>query len=452
MGSQQILRNGARALWISFQNPPISLLSQTEWLDGDQYWQAFVEKHHFYHNHLASAVEDPESKEYDAKQKADLQKRWETFDGRGTTRQNNKLLYQRPSFEYYDVMRGPLIEHMMFYLSKTGGDSRMFPETMPVQWYAEIYDIRFKIYNVLQRRKRLEHETSMARAVHHDFHPSDLEHDGEAFFSKLIAKESALTELTVGRLMGNYILFSDAYIPVQTGAAFYRALQADGGKGTFYSLGSDVHCLFYKPAGESLAMPDPKDCFHSLADHAGMTGRRFEVGYGAAFEAFTEVLESRKAGLGGNWFTAPGESSKDAFMRRLKRSDPAFGIFEVYGAEHAERWSGAKALTLEAAMGEMPEIERKYALECEEYANVQFGISEEFSATAKLEQEQLAKLADVGSLQSQLDNGSLVAIEGADKVTNADALSASVEAFESGRDKAVDAVMATKLPALDKKK
>merc|ERR1712194_317708 len=422
--SQQILRNGARALWISFQNPPISLLSQTEWLDGDQYWQAFVEKHHFYHNHLASAVEDPESKEYDAKQKADLQKRWETFDGRGTTRQNNKLLYQRPSFEYYDVMRGPLIEHMMFYLSKTGGDSRMFPETMPVQWYAEIYDIRFKVYNVLQRRKRLQHESTMAREVHHDFRPSDLEHDGEAFFSKLIAKESAVTELTVGRLMGNYVLFSDAYIPVQTGAAFYRALQADGGKGTFYSLGSDVHCLFYKPAGESLAMPDPNECFHSLADHAGMTGRRFEVGYGAAFEAFTEVLESRKAGLGGNWFTAPGESSKDAFMRRLKRSDGAFGIFEVYAAEHAERWAGAKALTLEAAMGEMSEIERKYALECEEYASV----------------------------QSQLDNGSLVAIEGADKVANADALSESVEAFESGRDKAVDAVMATKLPALDKKR
>merc|ERR1712194_747537 len=79
---------------------------------------------------------------------------------------------------------------------------------------------------------------------------------------------------------------------------------------------------------------------------------------------------------------APGESSKDAFMRRLKRSDPAFGIFEVYAAEHAERWAGAKALTLEAAMGEMSEIERKYALECEEYANVQFGISEEFSTTA----------------------------------------------------------------------
>ena len=29
--SEQILRNGARALWISFQNPPVSLLSQSEW-------------------------------------------------------------------------------------------------------------------------------------------------------------------------------------------------------------------------------------------------------------------------------------------------------------------------------------------------------------------------------------------------------------------------------------
>lgn len=111
--SQHILRNGARALWISFQSPPINMLSQSEWLDSDQYWQAFVEKHHFYHNHIASAVEDPESKEYDAKQKADLLKKWEAFDGRGTVRQNNKLLYQRPSYEYYDLYRGTLIEHMI---------------------------------------------------------------------------------------------------------------------------------------------------------------------------------------------------------------------------------------------------------------------------------------------------------------------------------------------------
>lgn len=291
----------------------------------------------------------------------------------------------------------------------------------------------------------------MAREMHHDFHPHDLEHDGEAFFSKLIAKETALTELTVGRLMGNYIFFSDGYVPVQTGTAFYRAIQMDGGKGTFYSLGSDVHCLFYKPA-EALSMPDPKECFYALADHTSMTGRRFEVGYAAAFEAFTEVLESRKEGLGGAWFTAPGETSKDAFMRRLKRADPAYDIYEAYAAEHTERWAGAKALSMAEAMAEMPEIERKYNLECAEYDSVIFGVSDEFAAAAKLEQEQLAKLADVGGLQPQLDNGTYVAIADGSKVAEADALTQSLEAFEANRDKAVDAVMATKLPALDKKK
>merc|ERR1740121_3336444 len=226
----------------------------------------------------------------------------------------------------------------------------------------------------------------MAREMHHDFHPSDLDHDGEAFFSKLIAKETALTELTVGRLMGNFIFFSDDYVPVQTGTAFYRAIQMDGGKGTFFSLGSDVHCLFYKPA-EALSMPDPKECFYALADHTSMTGRRFEVGYAAAFEAFTEVLESRKEGLGGSWLNAPGDSSMDAFMRRLKTSDPAYAIYEAYAAEHAERWANATTLTVDQALKEIPEIERKYALECAEYDTVLFGVSEELAASAKLEQE-----------------------------------------------------------------
>eukprot|EP00413_Alexandrium_margalefii_P030201 CAMPEP_0204561530 /NCGR_PEP_ID=MMETSP0661-20131031/33233_1 /ASSEMBLY_ACC=CAM_ASM_000606 /TAXON_ID=109239 /ORGANISM="Alexandrium margalefi, Strain AMGDE01CS-322" /LENGTH=569 /DNA_ID=CAMNT_0051568947 /DNA_START=65 /DNA_END=1774 /DNA_ORIENTATION=- len=448
--SEDILRNGARALWISFQNPSISLLSQSEWLDTDQYWQAFVEKHHFYHNHLCSAVEDPESKEYDAKQKAELKLKWEKFDGRGTTRQNNKLLYQRPSFEYYDLFRGPLVEHMIFYLSKTGGDARMFPETMPVQWYAEIYSLRFKIYNVLQRRKSKEHMSTLAREMHHDFHPHDLEHDGEAHFAKLIARESAVTELMAGRLMGNYILFSDDYVPVQTGMAMYRALQMDGGKGTFYCLGSDVHCLFYKPA-EALATPDPTECFHALADHAAMTGRRFEVGYAAAMEAFCEVLESRKEGLGGCWFAAPGEPSRDAFMRRLKRSDPAYAIYEAYAAEHAERWEGAKALSMDEALAEMPEIERKYKLECQEYDNVLLGVSDELAGAAKLEQEQLAKLADGEKLQAQLDTGAFVAVEAGVQVKDAAAVARSVHEFDSQREKAVDSIMNLKV-ALGAKK
>eukprot|EP00747_Dinoflagellata_sp_TGD_P163701 gnl/TRDRNA2_/TRDRNA2_182667_c0_seq1.p1 gnl/TRDRNA2_/TRDRNA2_182667_c0~~gnl/TRDRNA2_/TRDRNA2_182667_c0_seq1.p1 ORF type:complete len:572 (+),score=167.87 gnl/TRDRNA2_/TRDRNA2_182667_c0_seq1:82-1797(+) len=450
--SETIVKNGARALYISFNNPPISLVSQSEWLDTDQYWQAFVEKHQFYHEHILSAVEDPESKEYDAKNKADLQSRWEKFDGKGTTRQNNKLLYQRPSYEYYDLYRGPLVEHMIFYLTKTGGDARFFPQNMPVQWFAEIYDLRFKIYNVLQRRLRAEHEKTLARTAHHDFHPHDLEHEGDGHFAKLIAREVASTELLTGRLMGNFVLFSDAYIPVQTGTAFYRALQTDDGKGTFYTLGSDVHCLFYKPAGEALTTPDPTESFHALADHAAMTGRRFQVGYAAAMEAFCEVLETRKEGLGGCWLAAPGESTKDAFMRRLKKSDPAYAIYEAYAEEHGERWTSAKALSIGEALKEMPEIERKYLLECEEYDNVMFALSDEFATVAKADAEQVAKLQEAGKLQAQLDSGALVAIEGTAKVTSAEELSKAISEFEDSSAKAVDAIMATKLPALEKKK
>merc|ERR1712050_189885 len=200
-------------------------------------------------------------------------------------------------------------------------------------------------------------------------------------------------------------------------------------------------------------MPDPVECFESLADHVSMTGRRFEVGYAAAMEGFTEVLESRKAGLGGSWFTVPGESSRDAFMRRLKRSDPAYAIYEAYAAEHAERWAGAKALTVDQALAEIPEIERKYALECAEYDTVLFGVSEELSAAAKVEHETAAKLADVGKLQAMLDSGSMVAVaEGGKIISDADVVASSVEGFDAQREKGVDAIMATKLPALDKKK
>jgi len=444
--SEAIWRNGARALWISFHNPPISQVTQSEWLDTDQYWQAFVEKHHFYHNHLCSAVEDPESKEWDQKQTDELKSRWSVFDGKGTTRLNNKLLYQRPSFEYYDLYRGPLVEHMIFYLSKTGGDARFFPENMPVQWFAEIYNIRFNLYSILGRRKQTSSEKSLARVTTMDFHPEDLDGGGDAYWANLIATEKANTELAAARLMGNFILFSDGYIPVQSGHALYAALQSDGGKGTFHSLGSDVHCLFYKPAG-GVTTPDPVDCFNSLADYATMTGRRFEPAYAEASVNFCQVLESRKAGLGGQWLTAPGESTKDAFMRRLKTDDPSHHIFEAYAEEWEQRWAEAKALSMDEALAEIPEIERKYQLECAEYQNVLYGLSEELSAASKLEQEQLTKLAETGNLQASLDSGALVAVAAGEVVTDAAAVSASLEAFEADRDKAVEVILATKSAA-----
>merc|ERR1712179_322377 len=191
-------------------------------------------------------------------------------------------------------------------------------------------------------------------------------------------------------------------------------------------------------------MPGPKECLHALSDHAAMSGVRFQVGYAAALEAFTDVLESRKEGLGGRWFRAPGESTADAFMRRLKRSDPAFAIFQAYAEEHAERWAEAKTMTVAEAIAEMPEIERKYKLECAEYDNVVFGISEEFSAASKLEQEKIAKLADGGELQALLDNGTYAVVQDGVLLKDAAAVSGCIGEFEAQRDKAVDSIMATK--------
>lgn len=53
-------------------------------------------------------------------------------------------------------------------------------------------------------------------------------------------------------------------------------------------------------------------------------------------------------------------------MRRLKKSDPAYDIYATYAEEHTERWAAAKSLSMDEALAQMPEIERKYKLECEE--------------------------------------------------------------------------------------
>merc|ERR1712154_56967 len=99
----------------------------------------------------------------------------------------------------------------------------------------------------------------------------------------------------------------------------------------------------------------------------------------------------------------------------------------------------------------MPEIERKYKLECTEYDNVIYGISDEFGAASKLESEKIAKLAEGGELQAVLDNATYVAVEGGALVKKAADVAGSIEHFEAHRDKAVDTIMATKT-SLDRKR
>lgn len=82
----------------------------------------------------------------------------------------------------------------MFYLVKTGGDARMFPELLPHKWFNDIYNIKWKLLEVLQYRRRQTQMATLARELDHEFMPHDLQHGGEAYYSKLIAKENTNME------------------------------------------------------------------------------------------------------------------------------------------------------------------------------------------------------------------------------------------------------------------
>ena len=366
--SEEIVRNGARALYISFHNPPISHLTQTEWLDTDQYWQAFVEKHMYYSNYLNTLTEDPESKEYDQAVEADAMRKWNTWDSRNVVKYNNKLLYQRPSYEYYDLHRAPLIEHMIFYLTKTGGDARMFPELLPHQWMCEIYATRFEVIDVLQRRRRAMQEKTLARELPLEFTPHDLDHEGESYYEQWIQRENDITQMTVGRLMGNYIFLSE-HTPIQTEAGLVRVL-AEGQEGKFYTFGDDVNAVFFKPIAPEAAEVDPLGAFNTWSDHLRMTGRKMNPGYSQILTVFHRTLGSRKEGMSGRWFSAPGESQADAYIRRLKADDPARQIFVDYVAELKERLANAKEIPADKVLSVVKDKEMKYRLECDEYENL----------------------------------------------------------------------------------
>jgi hypothetical protein len=366
--SEEIVRNGARALYISFHNPPISNLTQTEWLDTDQYWQAFVEKHMYYSNYLNTLTEDPESKEYDQAVEADALRKWTTWDSRNVVKYNNKLLYQRPSYEYYDLYRAPLIEHMLFYLTKTGGDARMFPELLPHQWMCEIYANRFEVMDVLQRRRRALQEKTLSRELPLEFTPHDLDHEGEQYYEQWIQRENDITQLTVGRLMGNYIFLSEA-TPVQTEAALVRVL-AENEAGKFYSLGEDVNAVFFKPDAAAADEVDPLNAFNAWADHLRMTGRKMNPGYSQILTVFHRTLAGRKEGLNGRWFAAPGETQAEVFIRRLRADDPTRQIFADYVTELNERWTNAKEIPADKVLETVKAKEARYRLESEEYESL----------------------------------------------------------------------------------
>merc|ERR1711924_258027 len=165
--------------------------------------------------------------------------------------------------------------------------------------------------------------------------------------------------------------------------------------------------------------------------------------YSSALESFCDVLETRKEGLEGNWFAAPGESTSEAFMRRLKKSDPGYAIFEVYAEEHKELWANATQVPMDKVLEEMPEVERKDRLECQLYDSVLFGLNDEFSGASKIEQEKMTKLAEAGELDGLPESGGMIT-DG--EAMSGSALIEAVEGFEEQKDRNAETVMAAKAP------
>ena len=168
--------------------------------------------------------------------------------------------------------------------------------------------------------------------------------------------------------MGNYIYLSDA-TPIQTEAGLVRIL-AEGQDGKFFSLGEDVNAVFFKPSVPETIEVDPLGAFHTWSDHLRMTGRKMNPGYSQMLTVFHRTLGSRKEGLNGRWFAAPGESQADAYLRRLKADDPARHIFVDYVAELKGRWSTATEVPADKVLEVVKGKEVKYRMECEEYENL----------------------------------------------------------------------------------
>ncbi|KEP66652.1 UNVERIFIED_CONTAM: hypothetical protein HHA_268830 [Hammondia hammondi] len=340
--SEEMLSNGARALWVSCSNPPVWKVNTNEWLDSDQYWQAFVEKHHFYSQYQPGVVDPEAPQEVEAFKQA-----WHSRMGKFNDRSDTPMLYaymnELPSWEYYDLHRSAFLEHMTYFLVRTGGDFRFFPEMPPWQWLAHMENLRFKLLSVAQSRRSQLQLANLERERALDFLPVDVEHHGEEYTQKFLQYETELFQACAARLMGHFMFLCDPFIPVQSAEALSAVARVDNGKGRLFSLGDDVNALFYLPEQQRRDVERPTQAVQTLLGHLEATGRPFNPCYSELLHVHAEVLEER----GEHWLTAPGECVSQAFLRRLRTDDPAYEVYCSYFKEMYERFAGAKEVSME---------------------------------------------------------------------------------------------------------
>lgn len=405
----QIVADGSKALWISQNNPPAWKVDTNEWLESDQYWQAFVEKHAMFSQ--SGDAPDPEAPAVVEANKAKWNSNMYKFNERTDTPMLYDYMDHLPAWEYYDINRKQFFEHMSYFLLRTGDDFRHFPDLPPWHWLTHMEELRFKEFAVMQRRKAKRQLEKVARFEPDDFGTGE-DHSGEEEHQAMVAQEKHATELTLAKLMGNFAFLCDPLIPVQSKFQLQYILSKDDyaahKKTQVLSLGDDVNALFVLPHNASVEAPlaSPLECFHTIMEHYRLMGMRFNPSFATRFETQAEIMQQR----GPNWLKLKHETIMEAFLRRLRHDDPLKGEFEEYASQLRERIANATVVPVKEWEGAIAKIEEQ-------------ALSEEF-AIRQMEDAKAAKNAEAVralDVQKLMDDGQLLVVDPVTKAVVTDA-------------------------------
>ncbi|BAM41547.1 conserved hypothetical protein [Theileria orientalis strain Shintoku] len=362
--ADKIISDGIKALWISQHNPPTWKVDTNEWLESDQYWQAFVEKHAMYSQ--SGTSNDPESpSEIEA-----VKNKWNLnmfkFNERTDTPMLYDYMHHNPSWEYYDINRKQFFEHMEYFLLRTGEDFRNFPDVPKWKWLTHIEDMRFKQFTVEMSRKHKKQIEKLSRYEKTDLGPEEHESEEEVNMQLLLGEKND-TEKVLARLLGGYGFLVDPLVPIQNLFQLSYVLSKDNysahKKTKVYSLGDDVPYLYVLPHGDGVSEvadrvtstdgaseavtttarassvdKGPMYSLYSLMDYLNLSNVKVNPSYATRLQLKCQVMHER----GPNWLKLQNENTGEAFLRRLRYDEPLKPMFEEYLKELKEKLRNAK--------------------------------------------------------------------------------------------------------------
>eukprot|EP00916_Digyalum_oweni_P015323 GHVL01025065.1.p1 GENE.GHVL01025065.1~~GHVL01025065.1.p1 ORF type:complete len:571 (-),score=107.37 GHVL01025065.1:121-1833(-) len=436
--SDEIVANGARALYINANQPPMRQIRLNEFIDADHYWQAYVERNLVYfHGETLLSEGDTQGKdaadyiEWNFHQMAYL------YNSRIKDTRVNANMEQPVPHDFYDLYRQHFVEHLTYYLLRTGSDYRYFPSLIPWTWLANIEDIRLKWLTVSQRRLENYQIKNLLRVSKLDLLPLEYSH-GEEFFQNFILDMNTKYYETIGRLMGNWIFLSHPYVPIQTISQLTRVISEYPQGGKYYSFGADLSAIFFLPKeakANEYKVPSPLDAFYKHLDHLTLSGKKYNPGWTSMQELAYEVIQTR----GNSWLTVPGETVADGFLRRLKKDDPSRLVFETYVSELKEKMESATEI--EDVVDRVKKCQEQHKEEMVAYEAWMRNQISAVSQESKSDEEYLNKLSDTGDIQKCLDNETLLIFENGKKTQDIDKLMLDMKSYNSSTIKFIESAM-----------